>query len=66
MERLDSGRSLRRLSLCRDDEVPAPDAHVRAQNLADAVTSHLRLDVDVETCKSPYLAGQLLVFRITG
>ena len=66
MERLDSGRSLRQLSHHRDDEVEAPEAHVRVRDLADAVTSHPRPDEDVETRKNPYLTCQLSVFRITG
>ena len=56
MERLDGGESLRHLSLCRDDEVQVPKAHVRARDPADAMTRHPRLDVDVEMRKKPYLA----------
>ena len=44
VERLDGGGNLRQLS---------SEAHVRAQDPADAVTSHLRPDVDVETRKKP-------------
>ena len=51
MERLDGGRSLRQLSHHRDDEVEAPEAHVRVRDLADAVTSHPRPDVDIEMRK---------------
>ena len=41
------------LSLHRKNEVLVPEAHVRAWDLADAVTSHPRPDVDVETRKKP-------------
>ena len=53
VERLDGGGNLRQLSLRRNDEVQVLEAHVRAQDPADAVTSHPRLDVDVETRKKP-------------
>ena len=53
VERLDGGRNLRQLSLCRSDEVQVLEVHVRAQDLADAVTSHPRPDVDIETRKKP-------------
>ena len=56
VERLDGGGSLRQLSLRSDDEVQAPEAHVRARDPADAMTRHPRLDVDVEMRKKPYLA----------
>ena len=62
VERLDGGGNLRQLSLHRNDEVQVPEAHVHARDPADAMTSHLRPDVDVETRKNPYLARQLLVF----
>ena len=55
MERLDGGGDSRQLSLRRNDEVQVPEAHVHAQNLADAVISHPRPDVDVETRKKPLL-----------
>ena len=55
VERLDGGGNLRQLSLRRNDEVQVPEAHVRARNLADAMTSHPRPDVDVETRKKPLL-----------
>jgi len=54
------------LSLRRDDEVQAPKVHVHTQDLADAVTSHPRLDVDIETRKNPLPSMPLLVFWITG
>ena len=53
VERLDGCGNLRQLSLRRNNEVQVPEAHVRARDLADAVTSHLRPDVDVETRKKP-------------
>ena len=53
MERLDGGGSLRQLSLHRNDEVQVPKVHMRARDLADAMTSHPRPDVDVETRKKP-------------
>ena len=53
VERLDDDGSLHQLSFRRDDEVQVPEAHVHARDLADAVTSHPRHDVDVETCKKP-------------
>jgi len=53
VERLDSGGNLPQLSLHRNDEVQAPKAHVRAQDVADAMTSHPRPDVDIETRKKP-------------
>ena len=62
VERLDGGGNLRQLSLHRNGEVQVPEAHVRARDPADAVITHLRPDVDVETRKSPYLARQLSVF----
>ena len=52
VERLDDGGNLRHLSLHRNDKVQVSKAHVRAQDLADVVTSHLRPDVDVETRKN--------------
>ena len=55
--RLDSGRSLHQPSLHRDDEVQVLEAHVRAWDLADAVTSHPRPDVDVETRKKIWRAN---------
>ena len=51
VERLDDGGNLRHLSLHRNDKVQVSKAHVRAQDLAVVVTSHLRPDVDVETRK---------------
>ena len=65
VERLDGNGSLRQLSLRRNDEVQVPEAHVRARDPADAVTSHPRPEVDIEMCKSPYLVCQLLVFQVT-
>ena len=53
VERLAGGRSLNQPSLHHDDEVQAPETHVRARDLADVVTSHPRPGVDVETRKSP-------------
>ena len=55
MERLDGDESLHQLSLHRDDEVQVFEVHVRVQDPTDAVTSHLRPDVDVETRKKPLL-----------
>ena len=52
MERLDGDGSLDQPSFRRDDEVQVPKVHVRAQDLADIVTSHPMPDVDVETHKS--------------
>ena len=57
MERLDSGGNLRQLSLRRNDEVQVPKEHVHAQDPADAVTSYLRPDVDIETCKKPLIGA---------
>ena len=51
--RLDGGGNLRQLSLRRNDEVQVLKVHMRAQDPADAVTSYLRPDVDVETRKKP-------------
>ena len=51
MERLDDNGNLHQLSLHRNDEVQVSEAHVRARDPADAVTSHPRPDVDVETRK---------------
>ena len=53
VERLDGGGNLRQLSLCRNDEVQVPEAHMQAQDPAHAVTSHPRPGVDVETRKRP-------------
>ena len=53
--RLDSGGSLCQLSLRCDVEVQALEEHMRARDPADAVTSHPRPDVDVETRKKPML-----------
>ena len=53
VERLDGGENLRQLSLHRNDEVQVPEAHIRTSDPADAVTSHPRPDVDVETHKKP-------------
>ena len=53
MERLDGNGSLHQLSPCRDDEVLVPEAYMSTHDLADAMTSHLRPDVDVETRKKP-------------
>ena len=53
VERLDGGGSLRQLSLHCDDEVQVPEAHVRARDPADTVTSHPRPGVDVEMRKRP-------------
>ena len=51
VERSDGGGSYHQLSLHRDDEVWVPEAHVRAQDPADVVTSHSRPGVDVEMRK---------------
>ena len=51
VERMDGGGNLRQLSLCHNDEVHVPEAYVRARDPADAMTSHPRPDVDVETRK---------------
>jgi len=51
MERLDDDRSPHQLSFCRDDKVQVPKVHVRARDPANAVTSHPRPDVDVQTCE---------------
>ena len=53
VERLDGSRNLRQLCLHRNGEVQVPEAHERAWNLADAVTSHPRPDVDIEMPKKP-------------
>ena len=53
VERSDGGGSLRQLSLHHNDEVWVLGVHVRAQDLADAKTSHPRPYVDIETCKKP-------------
>ena len=53
MERLDGGGNLRQLSLRCNDEVQVPEAHMRARDLSNIVTSHLRSDVDIETRKKP-------------
>ena len=53
MRKLDGGRSPRQLSLHGDDKVHAPEAHVHARDLANAVASHLWPIVDDETRKSP-------------
>ena len=50
---MDDDRSPHQLSLCHDDEVQVLEAHVRARDLADTVTSHPRPDVDVKMCKMP-------------
>ena len=64
MEWLDGGRSLRQLSLSRDDEVQVPKANMHAQDPAGAVTSHPRPGVDVETLKRPLPgAPTVSVFR---
>ena len=55
MERLDGDGNMRQLSLHHNDEVHVPKAHVRARDPAEAMTSHLRPDVDVETRKKPLL-----------
>ena len=49
----DNSGSHRQLFLHRDDEVQVPEAHVRAWDPIEVVTSHLRLGVDVETRKRP-------------
>ena len=54
---MDGGGNLRQLSLRCNDEVQVAEAHVRARDLADAVTSYLRPDVDVETHKKPLLGA---------
>ena len=41
----DGGGNLHQLSLCCNDEVQVPEAHVRAWDPADAMTSHPRPDV---------------------
>ena len=51
MERSDGGGSHGQLSLCRADKVQVLEAHVRAQDPAEAVTSRSRPGVDVETRK---------------
>ena len=66
MERLDGVGNLRQLSLRRNNAVQVPESHVRTRDPADAVTSHPRPDVVIETRKTPYLARRLSVFRITG
>ena len=53
VERLEGDGSLHQLSLCCDNEVQVPKAHVHARDLADAVNSHPRPGVDVETRKRP-------------
>jgi len=53
VERLDGSGSLCQLSLHYDDEVQAFEVHVRAWDPADAMASHPRPDVDVETRKKP-------------
>ena len=53
VERLDGAGSLDQPFLRRDDEVQVSEAHVHARDPADAVTNHLRPDVDVETRKRP-------------
>ena len=53
MERLDGGRNLRQLSLHHNDEVQVPKVHVHAQDPADAVTSHPRPNVDIDTRRKP-------------
>ena len=50
---MDGDGSLPQLSTRRDDEVQVPKVHVHARDPADAVTSHPRPDVDVETRKKP-------------
>ena len=57
VERLDGDGNLRQLSLCCNNEVQVPEAHVRARDPADAMTSHPRPDVDVETRKKPMLGA---------
>ena len=52
-ERLDGGGSLHQPSLHRNNEVQVPEAHICAQDPTDAVTSHPRSGVDVETHKRP-------------
>ena len=51
VERLDGGESLCQLSIHCDNEVQVPKAHVHTQDPANAVTSHPRPDVDVQTCE---------------
>ena len=53
VERLDGGRNLRQLSLCHNNEVQVLEAHIRAWDPANAMTSHPRPDVDIETHKTP-------------
>ena len=53
VERLGDGGSLDQPSFCRDDEVQVPKAHVHARDPTDAVTSHPRPDVLVDTRKRP-------------
>ena len=53
VERLDGGGGLRQLFLHHDDEIYVPKAHVCTWDPADAMTSHPRPDVDVETRKKP-------------
>ena len=51
VERVNDDGRPRQLFLRRDDEVQVPEVHVCAWDLADAVTSHSRPGVDVETHK---------------
>ena len=53
MKRFDGDRSLRQLFLHRDDEIQVLEVHVRSQDPADTMISHLRPDVDIETRKKP-------------
>ena len=53
VERLDGGGNLRQLSLHRNDKILVPKAHVHARDPADAVTSHPKPNVDIETRKKP-------------
>ena len=53
VERLDGDGNLRQLPIHHNDEVLVAEAHVRIQDLADAVTSHPWPDVDVKMRKNP-------------
>ena len=50
---MDGGGSPRQLSLHGDEEIQAPEAHVRARDPADAVASHPWPVADDETRKRP-------------
>ena len=52
-ERLCGGRRPHQLFPHRDDEVQVPEAHMRARDPAEVVTSHPMSGVDIETRKRP-------------